>query len=258
MTEFVELLHSEWTKLRTVRSTYWSTLVAIVLGVGLSAAISAANASSFHTFDASERVQFDPTALSTSGLFFAQLALGVIAVLSITAEFSTGMIRTTLCAVPQRNRVIAAKGVVVAAVTWVVGVATAFAAFFCGQAIFARKNLQVTLGDPGVARAVIGAALYLVVLVLFAVGLGAIIRHTAGAITALVGLVFVLPAVSNAFPDRWQHDFARYLPANSGGALTTTYHNYTSLSPWIGFAVFCIWAAAALAVGGYLLRRRDV
>jgi magnesium-transporting ATPase (P-type) len=255
---FVDVVRSEWTKLRTVRSTYWSVLAAIVAGVGLSAAISAATASAYSSFDAHDRLTFDPTSISLAGLFFSQLALGVVGVLGITAEFSTGMIRTTLSAVPQRGMVVVAKSLVLGVAAFVVGVITSFAAFFVGQAIFSSKHLDVSISDAGVLRAVFGGSLYLAVLVLFALGIGLLIRHSAGAITTLVGVVFILPGVTGALPDKWQHDFARYLPANAGGALTNVKVATTSLSPWVGFLVFCAWAGVALVVGGYLLRRRDV
>lgn len=255
---FGDVLRSEWTKLRTVRSTYWGVLAAIAVGVGLSAAISAANVSAYDQMTPADKATFDPASLSLAGLFFSQLAIGVVGVLTITAEFSTGMIRTTLSAVPQRGIVVAAKSVVVAVTAFAVGVVTAFAAFEVGQVIFSGKHLEVTLSDPGVLRAVIGGALYLLVLALFALGIGLIIRHSAGAITALVAIVFILPAVSQALPDTWQRDFARYLPANAGGAVTNVKSMTNMLSPWAGFAVFCGWALLALAIGGYLLRRRDV
>jgi ABC-2 type transport system permease protein len=255
---FGDSLASEWTKLRTVRSTFWSLLTAIVLGIGLSALIAAANAHAYSTLSAHDKLSFDPTALSTAGLFFSQLAIGVIAILAITSEYSSGTIRTTLSAVPQRGYVLAAKSLLLAVVAVVVTTAIAFAAFFIGQAIFSGHHLNVSLSDPGVLRAVLGTALYMGALALFALGLGTVIRHTAGAITALVGIVFVLPAVTQALPDTWKHDLARYLPANAGGAITSVYHDSTSLGPWTGYFVFLLWVALAIGSAWYVLRRRDV
>ncbi len=256
---FRDVLASEWTKLRTVRSTYWSTLIAVVLGIGLSAAIAAANEHAYPKFSAQDRLTFDPTSVSTAGLFFSQLALGVLAIMAISSEYSSGTIRTTLCAVPQRGYVLAAKAVIVGLTGMVVALATGFGAFFIGQAIFSGRHLNVTLSDPGVLRAVIGVGLYMAGLMLFAMGLAIIIRSTAGAITTLVGLVFILPAVSNALPKNWQHDLARYFPANAGGAITSVVRDPTnSLGPWTGFGVFAIWVAVAIGTGWYLLRHRDV
>jgi ABC-2 type transport system permease protein len=255
---FRDVLASEWTKLRSVRSTYWSILIAIVLGIGFGALIAAANAHAYPRMSPSEQATLDPTSLSTAGLFFAQLALGVMAIMAVSSEYSTGTIRTTLCAVPQRGYVLAAKGLIIAAISLVLTTALAFCAFFIGQQIFKGHHLNVTLSHPGTLRAVVGCGLYMGALVLLAMGLAIIIRHTAGAITTLVGLVFVLPAVSNALPKNWQHDLARYFPANAGGAITSVIPSSTSLGPWAGFAVFLIWVAVIFGSGWYLLRHRDV
>jgi ABC-2 type transport system permease protein len=254
-----DVLASEWTKLRSIRSTYWCILAAIVLGVGLGALIAAANAHAYAQMSVQDKLTFDPTSISTAGLFFSQLALGVMAILAMSSEYSSGTIRTTLCAVPQRGYVLAAKSLLVAVIAMVTTLVIAFSAFFIGQQIFKGHNLNVSLSDPGVLRAVLGTALYMGGLVLFALGLATIIRHTAGAITTLVGVVFVLPAVSNAFPKTWQHDLARYFPANAGSAVINVVQTPTSsLGPWTGYAVFLIWVIAILGSGWYLLRARDV
>jgi ABC-type transport system involved in multi-copper enzyme maturation permease subunit len=255
---FGDVLASEWTKLRSVRSTYWTVLTAIVLGIGLGAAISAGNASAYKTMSASDKATFDPTSLSTAGLFFSQLALGVLAVLVMSSEYSTGTIRTTVSAVAQRSFILAAKSLLVGVVGLLLALGIAFGAFFIGQAIFAGHNLNVSITDPGVMRAVIGAGLYIAVLTLFALGLATIIRHTAGAITALVAIVFIVPIVSNLLPDNWQNHFSSYLPANAGGSITSVIHQPNTLHPWAGFAVFVAWALVTLGVGWYLLRTRDV
>jgi ABC-2 type transport system permease protein len=253
-----DVLASEWTKLRSVRSTYWSILIAIVLGIGFGTLIAAANAHAYPRMTPSEQATVDPTALSTAGLFFSQLALGVMAIMAVSSEYSTGTIRTTLCAVPQRGYVLAAKALIVSFISLVLTTVLAFIAFFIGQAIFKGHHLNVSLSHPGVLRAVIGCGLYMGAMVFMAMGLAIIIRHTAGAITTLVGLVFVLPAVSQALPKNWQHDLARYLPANAGSAITSVIPSSTSLGPWTGFAVFLIWVAAIGGSGWYLLRHRDV
>jgi ABC-2 type transport system permease protein len=255
---FRDVVRSEWTKLRSVRSTYWSILAAIIVGIGLGAAISAGNAHAYSQMSPSDKLTFDPTALSTAGLFFAQLALGVIAILTISGEYSTGTIRTTIAAVPQRGYVLAAKAILVSLLGLVIGLGIAFASFFVGQAIFAPDHLNVSISDPGVLRAVIGAGLYIAVLDVFALGLGTIIRNSAGAITALTALVFILPGVSGLLPDSWQHDLSRYFPANAGGSIVAVVQQPNSLQPWAGFGVFVLWAAVSIGVGWLLLRRRDV
>jgi ABC-2 type transport system permease protein len=264
LTLFRAVLHSEWTKLRSVKSTYWTVLSAIVLGIGLGAAISAGNAHDYKNLSAADKLTFDPTSFSTAGLFFAQLALGVLAILAITSEYSTGTIRTTLAAVPQRGYTLAAKSLLVATLSLILATGLSFAAFFICRPIFAHYSLpsfvtaRDVLSGDGVLRAVVGAGLYIGVLTLFAIGLGTIIRHTAGAITALVAVVFIIPIVSNLLPDSWQQHFSNYLPANAGGAITQVVQTPHSLTPWTGFFVFLAWALGSLAVGWFLLRTRDV
>lgn len=250
-------LASEWTKLRSVRSTYWCVLAAIVLGIGIGAAASAGNAHSYNQMSLQDRLTFDPTAISLAGLFFAQLALGVLAIMAVSSEYSTGTIRTSLCAVPQRGYVLGAKALLTSATCLVVALGTAFGSYEIGQLIFSGHHLNSTLSEPGVLRAVIGGGLYIAGLALLAMGLAAIIRHTAGAITALVGVVFILPIVTSFLPDDWQR-FTRFLPATAGGAITTVVRTGTSLAPWAGYAVFLGWAALLLGIGWYLLRSRDV
>ena len=156
---FGDALRSEWTKLRSVRSTFWALAVTVVLGIGLGAAISAAAAHGYAKSSASSKLSWDPTAVSTSGMAIASLAIAVLGVLCISSEYSSGMIRTSLIAVPKRGRVLAAKSLVFAAVTFVVGEVTSFAAFFAGQALISGHAPHAALGDPGVARAVTGTGL---------------------------------------------------------------------------------------------------
>jgi ABC-type transport system involved in multi-copper enzyme maturation permease subunit len=253
-----DVLASEWTKLRSVRSTVWTVLVAILLGIGLGTAISAANAHAYNQMSLTDKLTFDPTAISLSGLFFAQLAMGVMAILAMSAEYSTGTIRTSLAAVPQRGYLLAAKAIIVLFSGLIVGEIIAFSSFELGQLIFARHHLNTTLSDPGVLRAVVGGGAYLAGLALLAVGLAAIIRHTAAAITTLVGVVFILPGVAGLLPAVWRHDLVRYLPAESGGAIAAVIRTSDSLPPWGGLAVFAGWVALTLGIAWFILTRRDV
>jgi len=161
---FGDVLRSEWTKLRSVRSTFWALTVTVVLGVGLGAVISAVTAHAYAKFSVSQKLSWDPTGVSQSGMLIAQLAIAVLGVLCISSEYSSGMIRTSLIAVPKRGRVLAAKSLVFAVVTFVVGEATSFTAFFVGQALISGRAPHAALGDPGVARAVVGAGLALTAL----------------------------------------------------------------------------------------------
>jgi hypothetical protein len=260
MRQFVAVLRAEWTKLWSVRSTLWSLLVTIAIIVGLGALFCAARVARADRLDPGELRNFDPTGFSLNGIFLAQLAVGVLGVLVMSSEYATGQIRATFGATPQRNLVLAAKVAVFAVVTFAVGLVACFAAFFIGQAILGRstKVHSAFIGDPGVLRAVIGGAMYLSVLGALGIGLGTILRRTAGAIAALVGLLLILPILVNFLPSPWNTDISKYLPLQAGNAVFHTAKlASTDLSLWVGFAVFCAYAVASLALGAVLLARRD-
>jgi ABC-type transport system involved in multi-copper enzyme maturation permease subunit len=247
----LDVLRSEWTKLRSVRSTYWSALAAVVIAVGLGALVCWGNLQSTDGVD-------DPAGTSLAGMFLAQVAFAIVGVLTMSAEYSTGMIRTTLSAVPQRGFILAGKAVVVGTAAFILALVTSFVSFFLGQAILSTKSYNIGLGAPGVLRVVVGAALYTLVLVVLSLGLATILRNTAGTITAVIGIVFVIPIIVALVPLRWQNDIGRYMPANAGGSLVTVHPGDGSLGPWAGFTVFCAWAVVAGAVAWWTLRRRDV
>jgi ABC-type transport system involved in multi-copper enzyme maturation permease subunit len=261
---FSDVLRSEWTKLRGVRSTYWTLLAAVVAMVGISALICSIYVSRYSTLSVADKLQFNPTSFSLNGVLLGQLAIGVLGVLVIASEFSTGAIRSTFAAVPQRRTVLAAKATVFTAVTLVVGLVSSFAAFFVGQAILSSKGIQANIGDPGVLRAVAGTGVYLAVLGLFALGIGALIRHSAGAIAALFGMILVLPGLVAALPASWSSSISKYLPSNAGQAIMRTIHHGAaggrggpSLTPWVGLGVFCLYAAVALGFAAFVVSRRD-
>jgi ABC-type transport system involved in multi-copper enzyme maturation permease subunit len=243
-----DLVRSEWAKFRTVRSTYWSLIAAVVAMIGLGALISATQTG--HQFN------FDPVSISLSGVLLAQLAIGVLGVLFVTSEYSTGMIRTTFSAAPQRQIVIASKAGVFAVVALVLGTLTSLVTFLVGQA--AMGHLGVGLTSPGALRSVLGVGLYLGLLAVFSVGLGTILRSTAGAIAALFGLILVLPAVAQALPTSIQNSFDKYLPSNAGQAIFHSIRDTSTLAPWVGLGVFALYAGAALAGGLIMVGRRDV
>jgi ABC-2 type transport system permease protein len=252
-----DLLRSEWTKLRSVRSTYWSLLVAAVATVGLSILICSIYVNRYDHLNPQDKVDFNPTTFSLNGLFFAQLAIAVLGVLVVTSEFSTGMIRSTFAAVPQRRSVLGAKAIVFGAVTLVVSLVSCFAAYLIGQAILSSRDIESRLGDPGVLRIVAGAAFYVTVLGLLALGIGTLIRHSAGAIAAVFGLIFVLPGIVSALPSSWYDTISPYLPSNAGEAMFRQTRDAHQLSPWAGLVVFCLYAAVALAAAAVSLTRRD-
>ena len=244
------LLRSEWAKLRSVRSTYWSVLVAVagMIVIGLGGAIGAARA-------ATQPATFDPVSASLGGFVLAQLALGALGALAVTSEYSTGMIRSTFTAAPQRGTVIAAKAAVFGAASSAVGAVVSLFTFIVGQAILGDRG--GTLSAPGALRAVIGVGLYLCLLGILAVGLGTIIRRSAGAIAVLLGLLFVLPALVPLLPASIRDTVAKLLPYNAGQAIFKTANTRSTLSAPIGLAVFALYALAALAIGTVLVRRRD-
>jgi ABC-2 type transport system permease protein len=250
-------LRSEWIKLRSVRSTMWSLLVTLVLTVGLGALLCAARVARASRLDGRDLRAFDPTSFSLTGLFLAQLAIGVLGVLVISSEYSTGQIRATLGATPQRRLLLAAKVLVFMAVVFVVGLMACMSAFFIGQSILSAKFQQAAIGDPGVLRAVVGGAVYLAVLGALGVGLGTMLRRTAGAIFALVGLLLILPIIIGFLPSPWNND-SKYLPLQAGQAIFRAAPPVSGdLSLWVGFGVFCGYALVSLVLGALLLTRRD-
>jgi ABC-2 type transport system permease protein len=254
---FADVLNSEWVKLRSVRSTFWALTVTVVLGVALGAVISAASAHGYPRFSVSEKQSWDPTGVSQAGVAIAQLAIVVLGVLFISSEYSSGMIRTSLIAVPKRGRVLAAKALVLAVVTFVVGEVTCFAAFFVGQALISGHAPHAALGDPGVARAVVGGGLYLAALAVLSVAAGALLRHPAAGIACVMAVALVLPLIAQALPDSWRNPVTEFWPTQAGSQITSVYHSAHTLQPWPGFGVMCLFVAIVYAMAWTLLDRRD-
>jgi ABC-2 type transport system permease protein len=207
---------------------------------------------------AADKASFDPTEDGYAGLGVAQLAAGVLGILAATGEYASGMIRSTLVAVPRRGLVLAAKAVVIGLVTLVIGEVMAVATFLAGQAVLHGPAPHATLGEPGVLRAVLMAGAYLPLIALVGLGLGIMARRAAVAISALVGVIFVLPIVTLPLPESVQHAVARFLPeAIAENSLTAVKTVPFSLSPWAGLAMLVLYAAVALGAAGLLLARRD-
>lgn len=258
LSRLLAVLSSEWTKLTSVRSTVWTLLATAVAGVGISAIVTSAQASRFDTRSAAARATFDPTHSSLTGILFAQLAIGVLAILVISTEYSTGTIRATLAAVPRRPYVLAAKAILFAAVAFLAGEAVSLFAFVIGQAILSGHTPTASLSDPTVVRAVIGGGLYLTALGLFALGLATIIRHTAAAVSTFVAVLFILPGISDVLPSSFSSDVNRFLPADIGTVMFSAhYHGNDPYGPWTSFALLCAYAVALLVVGGAAMIRRD-
>jgi hypothetical protein len=243
------VVRMEWRKLRTVRSTWWILLIFAAGLVGV--AVLDADMG-----PAQPAPSYDPTQNAFGGLAVAQLVMGILGVLMLSSEFASGSIRATFAAVPRRGRVLAAKATVLAAVTLAVGEALAFAAFAAFQVAARHGVPHASLGQPGVLRAVLLAGAYPCLIGFIGLGLAAVIRHTAGAISAIVALVFVLPLV--LLPLGWHSAPMKFLPwmiaVNSLAAVKPVAN---SLSAGTGLAMLCLYAAAALAAGGWALLRRD-
>jgi ABC-2 type transport system permease protein len=250
------VIRSEWTKFRSLRSTNITLLVAVVLTVGLGALISGVTAAHWAHADPGERAHFNATARSLAGVNISQLAVGVLGVLLITGEYATGMIRASLTVVPKRLPVLWAKLVVFVFVVLPLAIASAFAAFFAGQAFLSRHHIGATLSTPHAVRMIVGAGGYLVLVGLIGLALGAVLRNTAAGISALVALFFVIPPLMNLLPSSWSDHIAPYLPSNAGGAFwgnTDGVH----LSALKGFLVLCIWAVVAIASAAARLATHD-
>jgi hypothetical protein len=274
-------IRSEWTKLRSVRSTWISLAVIVVAGIGLSALVSNVEATRWANLGPVDRAQFDPVRFSQTGEFISQFVVGVLGALVVTSEYSTGSIRTTLAAMPRRTTVLVAKAMVVGAVVFVVTQITAFISFFVSQEVLTAHGGKalpagssivtqlrtsvipvVTLANGGAVRAVILCGVYLTLLTLIALGIGFILRHSAGAISLYVGLLLVIPLVIGILPSSISGSIEKYLPSNLGLAMivvTTRKTDFAGvlLSPWAATGLLALYAAIIVALACWVLARRD-
>jgi ABC-type transport system involved in multi-copper enzyme maturation permease subunit len=251
------VIRSEWTKIWSVRSTFWTLLILIIATVGISVLASWGTSTHLNQLDPHDRATLDVTYNSLAGLTLGQLAIAVLGVLVVTTEFSTGGIKSTLTAVPNRGRVLLAKGFVFSVVALVVGMITSFAAFYAAMPFWAHQHLAAHLSDANVLRAVLGAGLYVLASGLFGFALGTVIRHTAGAITTAVALLLVVPPLTQLLPGNWGHDIFKVFTSNAGSMVATTIQQDRALTPWGGYLAMTIWWVVPLIIGAYLMRRRD-
>jgi ABC-2 type transport system permease protein len=248
-------IRAEWTKLWSIRSTFWTLLALVVVAVGLSALIAAATVSSDHS---SMGARNDPTGTSLSGLGTGQLVIVVLGVMVISTEYITRSIRTSLIATPRRLTFLSAKAIVLAGVALVVGMVTSFGAYVVGQAILATEGINGQISDPGVLRAVIGGGLFLAGSAMFGFALGALLRSTAGGITVAIAGLVVLPQLAGLLPGRAGELVQTYLTSNAGRQVMQVTHLTNDLGPWSGYAVFTLWWLVPLIVAAVLMQRRDV
>ncbi|MFG3348160.1 ABC transporter permease [Streptomyces sp. NPDC048018] len=252
------VLQSEWTKIRTVSSTVWTLASALLVTVAMSAALCALMKSQFDNLSDVERATFDPTFLSFSGMVLGQLAMVVFGVLVVGTEYSSGMIRTSLAAVPQRASFIFSKIAVAGGLALVVGLATSFLSFFLGQALLGEH--RTTLGADNVLRAVVGAGLYMALIAVFSMGVATMLRSSMLSLGILVPFFFLISQILSAVPKA--KEVARYFPDQAGSKIMQVVpeamgSEKAPYGPWGGLGIMAIWVAAALAGGYLVLKQRD-
>jgi ABC-2 type transport system permease protein len=256
---FPRVLLSEWTKFRSVRSTAWSLGVGILLTIFFPLIFAFVTSSHWGTMSPQEQADRHPLDIALAGVNVAQLAIAVLGVLVITAEYSTGSIRSTLTAVPKRLPVLWAKLIDYAVVSFVLIVPAVLVSFFASQTILSNvPELQVSFTAPGIARCLLGGALYVAMVGVFALALGAIVRNTAGGIALFAGIFFVLPPLMFTLPQSWNDAITQYLPSEAGRQIFALDHAEHTLRPLTGGLLFAAYCAAAIVIAAALLRRRDV
>jgi ABC-2 type transport system permease protein len=255
---FAHLIAAEWTKLRSLRSSSVALALTVLGTVGIGVLVCAETAAHWKPIGPNDVVGWEPANLSLSGWYLAQLIVGVLAVVMITGEFSSGLIRTTFAAAPRRREVLAAKALVLSVLVLVTATVCSFSSFFIGQWLLHRTGMTTTIGAPGVLRVVGGSALYIVLIALLGLGIGTIVRSTAGATGAFLALLFVPPALADAFPPSWHHAIQEFAPLNAGSQIMNLQRPAAALGPWAGLGVLVLYAGAALIAAFVLIGTRDV
>ncbi|MGK5630918.1 ABC transporter permease [Streptomyces sp. URMC 123] len=251
-----QVIRSEWTKIRSVQSTVWTLGLAVLVTLALGALISVLSKNEFSKMSATDRATFDPTFISFAGMGLGQLAMIVFGVLVVSNEYSTGMIRTSLAAVPQRGTFLFSKIAVATALALLVGLVTSFATFFLGQALLGEH--RAALGDPGVTRAVIGGGLYMALIAMFSMGVAAILRSPMLSLGILMPFFFLISNILGNVDATKQ--VGQYLPDQAGSKIMQVVarpDDDTPYGPWGGLAIMAAWVVAALVAGYLSIKRRD-
>ncbi|MFF7748297.1 ABC transporter permease [Streptomyces sp. NPDC007971] len=252
----VQVIRSEWTKIRSVASTVWTLSLAVVVTVALGMLISALSRSQYDNMPLRERISFDPTVISFAGMTLGQLAMIVFGVLVVSNEYSTGMIRASLAAVPQRGTFLFSKIAVAAALALVVGMVTSFAAFFLGQAMLGP--LGTGIGDSEVLRAVLGGGLYMTLIAMFSMGVAAMLRSPMLSLGILMPFFFLISNILGNVDATKK--LGQFLPDQAGSRIMQVVPRIgddTPYGPWGGLGIMALWVIAAVAGGYVLLKRRD-
>lgn len=253
----IRVIRSEWTKFRSLRSTRYTLLATVGLTVGLALMAAILVVAQWGTMSAASRATFQPLNVSLVGASIGVMVIGVLGVLMMTSEFSTGLVSSTFAAVPKRLPVLWGKAAVYSVVALCVTVPAMLVAFFATQTILSGNHGQIDFGQAGVARAVFGSALYLTIGGLLGIGLGGIFRSTAAAVTSLTFILFVLPVIMFMLPASVSNSISPCLPGNAGQAIMSIGLQAHTLAPWVGLGVFAAYAFAAVAVAAVLLVKRD-
>ncbi|WP_225799178.1 ABC transporter permease [Streptomyces sp. NK15101] len=252
------VLQSEWTKIRTVSSTVWTLASALFVTVAMGAALCALTNATFDDMREVEKATFDPTLISFSGMILGQLAMVVFGVLVVGTEYSSGMIRTSLAAVPQRATFLFSKIAVAGGLALLVGLVTSFLSFFLGQALLGEH--RTSIGDEGVLRAVIGGGLYMGLMAIFSMGVAAMLRSSMLSLGILVPFFFLVSQILSAVPKA--KEVALYFPDQAGSKVMRIVPDAMNseeapYGPWGGLGIMVLWVVASL-VGGYLvMKKRD-
>jgi ABC-2 type transport system permease protein len=256
---FREAMDSEFAKIRSVRSTFWTLLLSLILSVGISLLIAAVTSANWDSIDAATRADTDMSTV-VAGVYFGVLVTGVLGVLVVSTEYGTGMMRTSLTAFPRRGTLFAAKATVLTVLVLLLGLVIAFASYAVASPFYTKHGVDLSLSQGANLRALFAVPVYLTLIALMGFGLGFLLRHTAAAISSLVGLLFVIPIITNFLPGTTGKDVNKIVPSNAGSAMMLT-HASTSgtppLSPFGGFVALLVWAAVILVPAFALFRRRD-
>ncbi|GHD45350.1 ABC transporter permease [Mycetocola manganoxydans] len=255
---FPGILRSEAIKLRSLRSTVWSYAVLVLISLGLAALMAATLASSIEGQVPAEAQTAIVMQVSSFPVALGQLVAAVLGVLFIAGEYGTGMIRSTLSSVPRRLPVLWAKSLVLFATTFLVGLVSTVGAYLIGSPLLAASDVAAPLTDPDVLRAVVGGALYLALIAVFALGVGTVVRSSAGGIAVVLGIILILPTVLQLIPADWAANMIPYLLSDAGlGGLGIESGTPGGLEPWQQLLVVLGWVVASLSAGAILMKRRD-
>ncbi|HSO90451.1 MAG TPA: ABC transporter permease subunit [Arthrobacter sp.] len=255
---FVGVLRSEWIKLWSLRSTIWSFALVVVVSVGMALLVSLATQldQSGAAIAPGDQVRSVVTA-ATVGIFFGQMIVAVLGVMSVTGEYSTGMIKSSLAAVPKRLPMLAAKAIVVFVATYLVGLGSILGSYLVASPILAQRDIGASLAEPELLRGLFAGPLFLALIAVFALGLGTIFRSTAGGIATALGILLVLPIVLALIPAEWAVTATPYLIGNAGPEIVSPSGFSAIEEGWQNLLIVIGWVAVSTVIGAVLLKRRD-